>query len=97
MRAARPRENRVGLAVVTLLAVFAMFTSMDTIAKWLVLAGLPALQVAFLRYAVHFGAILVTYVPGEGLGILRSNAPWTEVLRGVMLLASTAFNFAALA
>jgi len=96
MTAPRPRENRAGLAVATLLVVFAMFTSMDTIAKWLVTAGLPAIQVAFLRYAVHFVAILVAYLPGSGLSILRSNAPGIEVLRGVMLFASTVFNFAAL-
>ncbi len=73
------------------------FTSIDTSAKWLVLAGLPPLQVVFCRYAGHFLIALVAFLPGQGLSALRANRPWIQLLRALALLSSTIFNFSALA
>ena len=39
-------------------ARFLAFTGIDSCAKWLVLRGLPATEVAFVRYAVHLGIVL---------------------------------------
>ena len=92
----RPREEKtaIGVALMALAVVF--FTCIDTSAKWLVTAGLPALQVVFARYAVHFLLSAVVFLPKEGLSALRSNAPGRQFLRSVFLFGSTILNFVAL-
>jgi drug/metabolite transporter (DMT)-like permease len=73
-----------------------LFTCIDTSAKWLIIAGLPALQVVFARYAGHLIVSLVLYLPQEGLGALRSKSPGKQFLRSVFLMGSTILNFIAL-
>ncbi len=69
---------------------------MDTSAKLLVTAAVPALQVAFLRYFVHFMWVMVLYLPKHGLSVFKSNTPKLQSVRGLCLLAGTVFNFIAL-
>ena len=91
-----PREDRIVLALVFMaLAVF-FFTMIDTSAKWLVLAGLPALQVVFVRYALHFLLAAALFVPREGLSSFVSHSPRLQVLRAFCLFSSTILNFTAL-
>lgn len=78
-----------------LLAMFC-FAIMDTSAKLLVTAAVPALQVAFLRYFVHFIWALILYLPKNGVAVFKSNAPKMQTIRGLCLLAGTVFNFIAL-
>ena len=91
-----PREDRTGMGLAAMAGAVAFFTMIDTSAKWLVLAGLPALQVVFVRYAVHFLLALVVFVPREGREALVSMAPAKQILRSAFLLGSTALNFSAL-
>ena len=84
----------MGLAAMGLAVCF--FTMIDTSAKWLVLAGLPALQVVFARYAMHFVLALVVFVPREGVQSFRSHAPKRQFLRSLFLFGSTILNFTAL-
>ena len=72
------------------------FTMIDTSAKWLVAAGLPAIQVVFVRYAVHLLISLAIFLPREGAQALRSNAPWRQAMRAVFLFGGTTLNFMAL-
>jgi len=69
---------------------------MDTSAKWLVLAAIPSLQVAFLRYFVHFVWVILIYFPKNGMAIARSRIPRLQILRAALLFSATAFNFTAL-
>ncbi|TCO71934.1 DMT family transporter [Rhodovulum euryhalinum] len=96
MAGARPREDRTaaGLALMALAVVF--FTCIDSSAKWLIGAGLPALQVVFARYAGHFLVSLALYLPQEGLGAFRSATPRRQILRASLLAGSTLLNFLAL-
>jgi hypothetical protein len=50
-------------AYLLMLGAFACFSLMDTSAKWLVGAAIPALQVAWLRYLGHFICNSVIYLP----------------------------------
>lgn len=84
----------MGVGTMALAVLF--FTCIDTSAKWLVTAGLPALQVVFARYAVHFLMSLAVFLPTEGAAALRSNAPGKQLLRSVFLFGSTICNFTAL-
>ena len=84
------------LGILLQLGAFFCFASMDTAAKWLVTAAIPALQVAFLRYAVHFGWTLVLYLPTRGRALFRSGTPRLQGLRALLLLGGTVLNFTAL-
>lgn len=92
----RPREDRTALGVMTMALAVVFFTCIDTSAKWLVMLGLPALQVVFARYAVHFLLGLVLFLPSEGFDALKSNAPKRQILRSAFLFGSTILNFTAL-
>jgi drug/metabolite transporter (DMT)-like permease len=72
------------------------FTCIDTSAKWLILAGLPAIQVVFARYAGHLLYALIVFLPQEGLDALRSRSPRLQFLRSTFLMGSTVLNFMAL-
>jgi len=84
------------LGILLQLAAFFCFATMDTTAKWLVGAAIPAIQVAFLRYAVHFGWAIALFLPRRGLSLFRSGTPRLQALRALLLLVSTVLNFSAL-
>ncbi|WOI55388.1 DMT family transporter [Palleronia sp. LCG004] len=90
------REDKLGLGIGIMALGVTLFTCIDSSAKWLVLAGLPALQVVFVRYAVHFAMSLVLFLPREGMDAIRSNAPVRQALRSACLFGSTLCNFTAL-
>ncbi len=89
-------RNQVPLGFAMMFIAVFCFACMDTTAKWLVLAAVPALQVSFLRYFVHLLWVLVLYVPSKGASIAHSKKPWLQMLRGALLLTGTVLNFAAL-
>jgi drug/metabolite transporter (DMT)-like permease len=91
-----PREERTATGIAAMAGAVVFFTLIDTSAKWLVTAGLPALQVVFARYFVHLVMALVVFLPLEGPGAIRSNAPFRQLLRSAFLFGSTALNFTAL-
>ena len=76
-------------------AVFC-FTGIDTSAKWLILAGLPAIQVVFARYAGAFLFSLIVFLPQAGAGGFSSHRPLLQLARSLCLLGSTLLNFFAL-
>ncbi|WP_343079054.1 DMT family transporter [Ostreiculturibacter nitratireducens] len=96
MSTVSPREEKTALGVGAMALAVLFFTCIDTSAKWLILAGLPALQVVFARYAGHFIVSLIVFLPREGLAAFRSNSPKWQLLRATFLLGSTVLNFTAL-
>ena len=89
-----PPERRlfgIGLA----LAAYFLFVCLDSSAKWLGLVGIPALQVMFVRYAVHLGLAAGINLPRQGLGLLRSNNMRLEMARAAGLIGATLCNFTA--
>jgi drug/metabolite transporter (DMT)-like permease len=95
-QAVAPREERIVLGLGSMALAVMLFTMIDTSAKWLVLAGLSAMQVAFLRYAIHFLLAIVVFVPREGLSAFRSHSPKLQILRSASLFIGTCLNFMAL-
>lgn len=79
-----------------MLGAFLCFSVMDASAKWLVSAAVPALQVAWLRYAGHLIAALAVYAPKHGAAIVKSKNPKLQSFRALFLLLSTCLNFTAL-
>lgn len=96
MTIAPPREDRIFTAVMLMMVTFLMFSFMDTTAKLLVTSDIPAMQVAFVRYLVHFLVVVLIYFPRQGRKIFRSSVPKIQMMRATALLCSTVFNFTAL-
>lgn len=95
--AAELREDRAQRGIAMMLAAYLFFSCIDTSVKWLVLLGLPALQLAFIRYAGHFAISLVRVLArGGGPGRLGTDAVGLVVMRAVCLMLSTVANFYAL-
>jgi len=90
-----PIEERRLLGIGLVLAAYFLFVCLDSSAKWLGLIGLPALQVMFVRYAVHLGLAAAVNLPSKGLGLLRTNNFWLEMARAAALAGSTLCNFSA--
>ena len=91
-----PREERTGAGVGLMLLAVICFTGIDTSAKWLTIAGLPVVQIVFVRYAGHFLYANLIYLPQEGLEAYHSHAPGRQFLRSVFLFGGTVLNFFAL-
>ena len=91
-----PREDRVAMGLLAMTGAVFFFTMIDTSAKWLVTAGLPAIQVVFVRYAMHFTMSATIFLPREGFDAIKSNAPKLQTLRSCSLFAGTIMNFVAL-
>ncbi|MEL6239796.1 MAG: DMT family transporter [Pseudomonadota bacterium] len=92
--AARATEDRAALGILMTLGAYLFFSLIDTSVKWLVLAGLPAFQLAFMRYLPHF--VISTAL------VLRQGGGWSAfatehlglvLFRGFLLASATIFNF----
>ncbi len=91
---AQATQDRATLGIFMTLGAYVFFSLIDTSVKWLVLAGLPAFQLAFMRYLPHF--IISTVL------ILRQGVSWSSfqsehmglvLLRAFLLASATLFNF----
>jgi len=91
---ARANQDRAELGIVLMLVAYLGFALVDTSVKWLVLAGVHALQLAFIRYAGAFAISLVGLLRG-GLDrdSFRSDRLGLLLLRSAFLLSSTVSNF----
>jgi len=90
-----PLEERRLLGIGLVLGAFFMFTGIDTSAKWLGLAGIPALQIVFLRYAIHLGLVSAVHLPERGLALVRTRHLKLQFLRALGLFGATVCNFIA--
>lgn len=88
-----PRSTLAGIALVV--AAGACFAVLDTTTK-LVSASVPLLMALWFRYAFQAIATTVTVLPLRGMSVWRTVHPRFQVLRGVLLLASSLFAFASL-
>lgn len=76
------------------LAAYAFFALIDTSVKWLVIAGLPAFQVAFMRYFPHLIISTVLLLrKGDGWSSFQSACFGLVMLRSFLLATATLFNF----
>lgn len=73
-----------------------LFTFLDTGAKYLVLSGMSAQFVAWMRFAEHLVLALILLRGWSNRRIFAAASLPKQVLRGVFLFGSTFFNFLAL-
>jgi drug/metabolite transporter (DMT)-like permease len=93
--AAAARRMRL-LAIALMIGAMGLFVVLDTTAKYLSQYENP-LQIAWLRYVFHalFGVIILN--PWTTPGVWRTKKPGMQMLRSVLLAATTVFNFSAVA
>lgn len=85
------------LGILMMLAAWLFFSFVDTGAKWLAVAGIPAFQLALMRYASHF-VISIGVIAKGGISAERFKTDhlWQVVSRALLLVSATLFNFYAL-
>lgn len=91
-----PHAHPLRGILLIMLAVF-MFSSMDTLAKHMLKReAYPLPPLIFARYAVHLAFMLALLAPRMGLNLVRTQRLGLQVLRGLLLVASTAFFYLSL-
>jgi drug/metabolite transporter (DMT)-like permease len=90
---ASPPNALAGIALVV--AASACFAALDTTTKW-VSAGVPLLMALWFRYAFQAVATTLVVVPLRGRGVWRTRHLSWQLVRGVLLLASSLLAFASL-
>jgi drug/metabolite transporter (DMT)-like permease len=87
--------DRIPTGIALIVLTVGLFATMDTIAKWLCLFY-PVVQVVWARYTFNLVALLPVLAQRGPRAALRTTRPGLQIARGVLLLASTGFFFAAL-
>jgi len=77
-----------------MLAVF-LFSAMDTLAKF-TLRSYPMGPLIWARYFVHTAFMLTLLAPRMGLRLVRTSRPVQQIVRGLLLVASTGFFYLSL-
>jgi drug/metabolite transporter (DMT)-like permease len=83
-------------AILLVIGAGLSFSFLDTSAKYLVLGGLAAPFVSWMRFAVHLVLFVALFRPWTNPAMLRARSLPLQILRGVFLFGSTFFNFLAL-
>jgi len=92
--APRANQDRAQLGIVMMLVAYFLFSLIDTSVKWLVIAGLHAFQLAFMRYFGHFVISLVHIGQGGFTGErFSTQRPFLVAIRAFLLISSTVLNF----
>jgi drug/metabolite transporter (DMT)-like permease len=89
----KPGRQLAGIALV--IAAGACFSALDTTTKF-ISASVPLLMALWFRYAFQAIATTASVLPVRGMSVWRTLHPKFQVLRGVLLLASSLFAFASL-
>lgn len=89
------QQRRTLRGIALLMAAVFMFSSMDTLAKYM-LKSYPMSALMWARYMVHVIVMLAWLGPRMGLRLVHTVHPWKQILRGVLLVGSTTFFYFAL-
>lgn len=87
----KPGHSLAGIGFVVLAT--ACFASLDTTTKHVTGNGFPVLVALWFRYAIQALITTVMVWPRQGAGVLRTANPGRQVLRGVLLFASSVLAF----
>lgn len=93
--AIKPVEDRRLLGIALMVSALFCYTVIDSCAKLMVQAGIPAMEVVFVRYAGQFILVLALFLPRERRALARTRNLKLEIARGLFLLGSTVCNFIA--
>ncbi len=95
--AARAREDKASLGIVMILLAWLFFSLIDTSVAWLLVVGIPSLQLAFMRYVGHMAiSTALMFRGGISRDMFATKHAFLVIIRSGLLISSTAFNFIAL-
>jgi drug/metabolite transporter (DMT)-like permease len=94
MPAFHDRQLRHGITLIVS-AVF-MFSAMDTLAKYMLLSGYPIGALIWARYTVHLVVTAALLFPRMRGRLFLAAQPGLQLLRGLLLVASTLCFYSAL-
>ncbi len=88
--AVKPIEDRRLLGIGMMLATYLCYTIIDSCTKLMTQAGMPTMEVVFVRYAGQFILVLAFFLPQQGIRALTATRNLkVEIVRGLCLLGST--------
>ena len=95
--AAKSTADLPRYGIILMLFAWLLFSVVDTSAKWLAVAGIPAFQLAFMRYASHF-VISIGAIAKGGIDLdrFKTDHLWQVTSRAMVLVTATLSNFYAL-
>jgi drug/metabolite transporter (DMT)-like permease len=91
-----PGANHHLRGILLIMAAVSTFAVLDTIAKYLA-RTYPVPLIVWVRYAMHVLVMLAIVAPRLRWGLVTSQSPGLQVIRGFTLAASSLFFFSALA
>lgn len=87
----KARITGIGMMCIALIA----FSMLDATAKWLG-QSLSSIEIAWARYAGQFALSLFIINPWAAPGVWRTRRLWLQIVRSLLLVATTVANFFAL-
>lgn len=73
-----------------------LLSTLDATGKWLVVAGVPVLMVAWVRYAVHTTLMTAVVLPSRGKAMFQTKSLPRQLLRGLLMITTTVLFFSVL-
>ncbi len=73
-----------------------LLSALDASGKWLVMAGVSVLMVAWVRYAVHTALMTAIVLPSRGKAIFKTHSLPRQLLRGLLMITTTVLFFSVL-
>lgn len=95
-KSSTPEAAAPASAILLVIGACFFFSFLDTAAKYLVVQGMAAPFVVWVRFAVHLVLVLVLFRAWSGLTMARTANLPAQILRGVLMFSSTILNFTAL-
>lgn len=95
-KSSAPEVAAPASAILLVIGACFLFSFLDASAKYLVLQGMEAPFVTWVRFAVHLVLVLVLFRVWSSRMMFRTANLPAQVLRGVLMFGSTIFNFMAL-
>lgn len=89
---ANPSTDRVLRAILAILFSVSCFSVLNAISKTLT-QHYPVAEVVWARYFVAFGFMLVMFLPRSGLNLFRWHNVGSQIIRGLLLFASSFLYF----
>ncbi|MBO6901575.1 MAG: DMT family transporter [Rhizobiaceae bacterium] len=89
-----PTESHTPLLAIGLIVVASViFSAFDASAKYVAVAGVAPLFMAWVRYAVHVVAVVLFFRAWSNPGVFRPNSYFMQLLRAFCLFGATVFTF----
>jgi drug/metabolite transporter (DMT)-like permease len=89
------RDRAAQRGILFVVAATACFGALDTSVKWIG-AAVPLVMAMWARYLFQALLMAAVLLPRRGKALLRTRHPWLQVLRGLLLAASSSIAFVSL-